>query len=51
MVSDLATTSRFKAFYERYAAECRNLRVVPLSPEVLPTLLETLLKRASATFE
>jgi hypothetical protein len=48
MASDPTAISRFDEFYERYAAECRDLRVAALSPEVLLALLETLLQRAGA---
>jgi hypothetical protein len=42
VASDSEATPRFNAFYERYAPGCRDLRVAPLSPEVLLVLLETL---------
>ena len=49
LVSDLATISRFKAFYKQYAVECRDMRAAPLSPEVLLALLETVLERECHT--
>lgn len=51
MASDSAAAWRFNVFYERYAEECRDLRVAPPAPDVLLALLETMLQRAGATLQ